>query len=97
MTKFWYVGTVGLTNLSALVLVTVVRLIRFLQLTPDISEASSHKSFWKKIVVYILLSLSVISELPMYIGFLTTGDYVAVSFKSYHSSCLYLMTILIIT
>jgi len=75
MSKFWYVGIVGLANLSVLALLAIL-LFAYFVISSNTTEVFNRGSFRKKVAVYLLLALSVLAELPMYVGFITDNEYV---------------------
>jgi hypothetical protein len=71
---FLYIGYAGLVNLSLLALITVWRLFVFISTVP--SGEFLRRTFLKKLSFHVLLTCSVVADIPMYVGFITTEDYV---------------------
>ncbi len=68
------IGIIGVSNLSVLLSVAAWRFSVFLQ-NADRSELGN-KQYFKKLAFYLCLCASVLSDIPMYIGFVLTQDYV---------------------
>ena len=71
---FWYIGIVGTINLSILALIALWRSIVFVNSSNN--NPSQLDQFQKKIIFHVLITLSVISDIPMYIGFILVEDYI---------------------
>ena len=68
------IGIIGVSNLSILLVIALWRFSIFLQ-RADRKEMGEYQ-YIKKLSFYICLCLSVVSDIPMYVGFITTQDYV---------------------
>jgi hypothetical protein len=71
---FWYIGIVGTINLTILALIALWRSVVFLY-SADQDDFKSTQ-FKKKVIFHTLITLSVISDIPMYVGFIVVEDYV---------------------
>eukprot|EP01038_Epipyxis_sp_PR26KG_P006607 gene6607-9074_t len=79
--NYYTIGAIGLTNLLALTLITIWRTSLFIN--ANSTEDFESFPFKKKLIFHACLILTTVSDIPMYCGFIATGNYTLESY-SFH-------------